>query len=72
MNIDPPNEKEQLKFMAWRRYKESWGNYRSDKWKSKRILKTEISDIMSLGSFNKEDLINIKEFIIGLGFDEFV
>ena len=44
------------------RYNQNWGNYKSDKWKSKRTLKSQIAELLSLGNFSKRDLINIKEF----------
>ena len=52
------------------RYKHEWGNYKSDKHKSKRILSAEISDIMSFGEFSKTDLIDIKDFAYSIAFDK--
>jgi hypothetical protein len=50
----------QLMHDSYFRYKESWGNYKSDKHKSKRILKQEIISILVHGSFTRQELILIK------------
>lgn len=44
-------------------YKKRWGNYKSDKYKSKGLLQSEISFIMAHGEFTKQDLIAIRDFI---------
>lgn len=45
------------------RYQEDWGNYESDKYKSRSILKQEIASIMVHGEFTKTDLIAIRDLI---------
>ncbi len=45
-----------------KRYEKDWGNYQSDKYKSRSILKQEISSIMVHGEFTKDDLIAIRNF----------
>ena len=51
------------------RYLYEWGNYKSDRNKTKRILGQEIGDILSYGEFSKKDLIAIKDLCKTLGFD---
>jgi len=45
-------------------YKKRWGNYKSDKWKSGRILWAEITDILHVGDFSKRELIEIKNVLL--------
>jgi len=45
------------------RYRLSWSNYESDKWKTKRTIKYQISQLLSLGPFSKSELIQIKDFM---------
>ena len=45
------------------RYLYDWGKYKSDKWKTKRIIKEEIRDLIALGNFSKAELIEIKNII---------
>ena len=50
--------------MSWENknnYNRRWGNYKSDKHKSKGILKEQIRTILTLGEFSKEELIKIKD-----------
>lgn len=54
--------------MSWKednksRYIQEWGNYKSDKYKSKSTLREEIRDILVLGEFSKEELIKIKDVV---------
>ena len=58
-----------LKEKGYQRYIDDWGNYKSDKHKSKRILSSEIKDILSFGSFTKVDLIDIRDSVKGLAFE---
>jgi hypothetical protein len=46
---------------AW--YRQVWGNFKSDKWKSIKTLRSEISDLLSIGNLSKKQLIKIKDFI---------
>ena len=50
------------------RYNLEWGKYKSDKNKTKSLLKEEIRDILIYGSFTKDDLIQIKNFAKDKGF----
>jgi hypothetical protein len=47
----------------WHLYKSQWGNYKSDQWKKKSILRCEIHDLIRFCFFTKDDLIDIKNFI---------
>lgn len=47
----------------YHQYKLSWRNYKSDKHKSKKILRSQISDLFTYGTFTKEELIEIKDAI---------
>ncbi len=42
----------------------NWKNYKSDKWKSKRILLAEIIDNLDFHLLSKKKLIEIKNYII--------
>lgn len=44
----------------YKRYLDEWGNYKTDEWKTKGLLREEIEDIIYLGNFSKEELIKIK------------
>jgi hypothetical protein len=55
---------------GYQRYIDQWGNYKSDKHKSKRLMRSEIIDILVHGSFNNIDLIDIRDFAKGLAFEE--
>jgi hypothetical protein len=46
---------------GFERYKYYWGNFKSDKYKSKKTLKTEIRDILYLGTYSRNRLIKLKE-----------
>lgn len=50
-------------------YKKHWGNFKSDKWKKKTILKVEISVLLRNGFFTKKDLIEILELVRKRAFD---
>ena len=50
------------------RYQRMWGNYKSDKWKSKILQRAEIKDLLALGDFTKQELIEIKEFVLERAF----
>lgn len=65
-------DKAELKRASWSNYQQSWGNYKSDAHKSKRTLKSQISYIMSLGYFTKDELIKIKNLLEKIGFKEFI
>ena len=56
--------------MSYHRYKIRWGNYKSDDYKSRKVLKEEIRDILTLGKFSVEELVNIKNYTKGKGFKE--
>ena len=58
--------KKQLLQDSWHRYRLSWGNYKSDKYKSKRIVRGEITDLLHLGSFSKAQLVEIKDLIYNM------
>ena len=53
---------------GFQRYIDEWGNYKSDLHKSKKTLRQEIIDILIQGSYNRIDLIDIRDFAKGLGF----
>jgi hypothetical protein len=55
--------------MSYHRYELEWGNYKSDKYKTKKILKEEIRDILLLGKFSKQDLLDIKNYSKRKAFD---
>ncbi len=38
-------------------------NYKSDKWKSRAIFKTEIQELLVNQDFSKKELIEIRDFI---------
>lgn len=48
---------------SWHRYRLAWGNFKSDRHKSKRTLRAEISDLLGYGHFTKKDYIKIKDMI---------
>jgi len=52
------------------RYMREWDNYKSDKNKTKKILKEQIRDALVYGRFTKNDLLKIKELIEDVGFNE--
>lgn len=56
--------------MSYHRYKIRWGNYKSDDHKSRKILKEEIRDILTLGKFSKAALKAIKETAKEKGFEK--
>lgn len=47
----------------YHRYKLEWGNYQTDKYKTKKILRQEIGDLLRCIDLPKADLIEIKELI---------
>lgn len=49
-------------------YDIEWGNYKSDKHKTKKTLKVQIRDILSYGTFTKKELMRIKEILETVGF----
>ena len=51
-------------------YNHNWGNYKSDKNKSRKIVMAEITDILYLGSLTIDDLLEIKNLAKKLGFGE--
>jgi len=57
---------------GWFRYSDNWGNYRSDKHKSKRILSSEIASIMVHANFTKKELIEIRDYVKKKAFSEFM
>ncbi len=63
------SKKEQLKQDNIHRYRQQWGNYKSDKYKTKKLLKEEIRDVLVYGEFSKDTLIIIKDYMkyFGLG-----
>jgi hypothetical protein len=46
------------------KYDNEWGNYKSDKHKSKSILREEIRSILISGKFTKKELIKIKNYML--------
>ena len=58
-----------LREKGFQRYVDEWGNYKSDLHKSKKTLRQEIIGILIHGTFNKIDLIDIRDFAKGLGFE---
>ncbi len=58
--------------MSFHRYDLMWGNYKSDKYKSKKILRAEISNILHLGKFSKAELKLIKDLVKEKGFKNHV
>lgn len=45
-------------------YEELWGNYKSDKWKTKGILRAEITNMLSIFHFTKDEMKEIKNKIL--------
>jgi len=41
----------------------NWGRFKSHRWKKKRILRIEIQEVLSLGIFSKNELIEILDFL---------
>lgn len=68
MRIFRPNKK-QRKAAGRRRYLLGWGNYKTHKWKKKRILREEIREVLIHGVFNKPQLIEILDMIRKMGLD---
>ena len=56
-------KKERIRISERARYKERWGNYFSDKWKTRRVLRSEIIDMMRIFTFSKKELTEIKNRI---------
>jgi hypothetical protein len=52
------------------RYKLSWGNFKSDRWKSYYTLRAEVADLMAIRKFSKKELIEIKNFIKKIALEE--
>lgn len=58
-----------LREKGFQSYVDEWGNYKTDLHKLKKTLRQEIIDILVYGTFNKIDLIDIRDFAKGLAFD---
>lgn len=56
----------------WFQYSSSWGNYKSDKYKSKGILKEEIRSLLVYGEYSKSELIEIRDLMKDMAFGEFL
>lgn len=59
--------------VGWRsylRYCTQWENYKSDKHKTKAILREEIRDLLVYGTYTKEDLVKLKETVKDVAFRE--
>ncbi len=67
-----PTQEQRYRQDNWSCYQASWGNYESDKHKSRSILKEEIRDILVHGTYNKASLIVLKDTAKLLGFSEFI
>ena len=52
---------------AWHRYRLEWGNYKSDKHKTKRILRQEIDDLFRCAHYTKAELIELKNMMVERG-----
>lgn len=50
-------------------YLRGWGNFKTDKWKKKVILKLEICELLRMGIYDKKTLIEILEYVRKLAFD---
>jgi hypothetical protein len=44
-------------------HQSNWGNYKSDKWKSKAIMREEIRSLLIHGDYTKDQLIEIRDFL---------
>jgi len=49
-----------------KRYLEEFGNYKSDKHKSKRLLKYEVSFLLTHTNLSKKSLIEIRDLLLKL------
>lgn len=50
--------------MSMKTYKDLWGNYKSDRHKTKGVLKEKIRDLLVHAPLNKFNLIQIKSLIL--------
>jgi len=45
-------------------YQKRWGNYKSDKWKKRTILRAEIQDMLHIFHLSKKELSEVKNKIL--------
>ena len=61
-------KRQKLNCDCYHRYKRMYGNYKSDKWKSNILQRAEVKDLIVLGDFSKEELTEIRNFVLERAF----